>query len=131
MSPHGVGAIGGKQMPASRKRTFEQFGKAKPLPPHFGPIDPQAPFDPERFYTAMACLGYEPSVGYLIDTGELSLIVRKLPRLKTTLQKKRNSDLCAWEAAQDPKREKQFTYLKNLVASLNFAPGGRYFEFAI
>jgi hypothetical protein len=127
----------GKSMPASGKKTIEryldQYGKPKPLPSRFGPIDPQAPFDPERFFTAMECLGCDPHVGYEIDNGGLSLIFKKMPPLKTALQKKRMRDLSAWEDAQDPKREKQFAYLNDMMTALkpHLSPGARYFEGAI
>ncbi|SHN71635.1 hypothetical protein SAMN05444170_2072 [Bradyrhizobium erythrophlei] len=82
-------------------------------------------------------LGFNPHVGYLIDEEKIQLILKLPPPLKTALQKKRLRDVCAWEAAQDPTREKQFNYLKNILTSLNFgsrgpsSAGNRYFECAI
>jgi hypothetical protein len=113
--------MGGKTMPAARLKIHDMhLGRTSPLPPHFGSIDPQSAFDPKRFFTAKRCIGFEPQVGYLIDEGEVQLVM-KLPPQKTLLQRRRLKALNDWEAMQDPTREKQFKYLSEILKRIPFA----------
>jgi site-specific DNA recombinase len=81
--------------------TLDTFGRR--LPPHFGKIDPDAPFDVQRFFTALRTTGDTPSVLYSIDDDKLQInIDTHWP--KTELQIKRLSDLSSWERNKDPTR---------------------------
>jgi hypothetical protein len=97
--------------------------KPKRLPVGFGPIDPQATWDTERFLTALAATGHDISVLYS-DDDKLSIIMMDacFPKNKTRLQAGRFANLVAWERNKDPKRHRQYSYVRDLVGVLRFAP---------
>jgi hypothetical protein len=108
----------------------------KRLPPGFGKIDPNAPWDSKRFFTALAATGNTPSVFYEIDADKMQLRVDVPYDGTTKLQEKRLRNLYAWQNNMDPKRRQQFEYVSTLVRSLPFAPrtegeSPRYFYYPL
>jgi hypothetical protein len=105
------------------------------LPLHFGEIDPEAPWDSKRFFTAIAATGNTPYVFYAIDDDRVQ--IHRIVRVpKTQLQKRRHANLLAWERNKDPNRHQQFGYVSTLARSLPFAArkegeGPRYFYYPI
>jgi hypothetical protein len=117
-------------MPASRITA----SKPERLPVGFGPINPQAPWDSKRFFTALAATGNAPYVFYAIDDDRVR-IERNICVPKTKLQKRRFANLLAWERNMDPKRQQQFGYVSALVRSMTFAASAdgspRFFYYPI
>jgi hypothetical protein len=102
-------------MKASRKRN------AKRLPPNFGVIDPDAPFDAQRFFTAIAATGNTPYVFYNIDSGAVRLEIESaFPTTK--LQRSRLSKISEWVRNKDPERIEQLAFVSDLVRNMPFAP---------
>jgi hypothetical protein len=87
------------------------------LPRHFGEIDPEAPWDSKRFFTALAATGCNIYVLYS-DDDELSITFMDafFPKNRTRLQAKRFAGLVAWERNKDPKRQQQNAYVRNIVS---------------
>jgi hypothetical protein len=128
-------AKGEHHMPASRMTT----SKSKRLPPGFGSIDPNAPWDSRRFYTALAATGCDITV-LKSDDGKLSTTVTDafFPNNRTRLQAERFADLMTWQGNKDPKRHQQNEYVRNLASIFRFEPrteadgvDTRYFHFQI
>jgi hypothetical protein len=116
--------------------TFNSDSSAtKRLPPHFGEIDPEAPWDSKRFFTALAATGNTPYVFYAIDRDRVQ-IHKDICVPKTKLQKRRLTNLLAWERNKDPEHQQQFGYVKTLARSLPFGTrkegeGPRYFYYPL
>jgi hypothetical protein len=107
----------------------------KRLPPGFGSIDPNAQWDSQRFYIALAATGNTPYVFYAID-GDRVQIHQYICVPKTKLQKRRLANLLAWKRNKDPKCRQQFEYVSTLVRNLPFAPRAegespRYFNYPL
>jgi hypothetical protein len=108
-------------MPASHKA----MSKSKRLPVGFGPIDTQATWDSERFFTALGATGYDVSF-LLLANGKLSFSFTDTfafcPKNRTRLQAKRFADLVAWERNKDPGRHQQREYVQKLASYFRFEP---------
>jgi hypothetical protein len=108
----------------------------KRLPRGFGRIDPNAPWDTKRFFTALAATGNTPSVFYEIDADKIRLEFAIPYEGTTKLQEKRRRNLYAWERNKDPKHLQQHEYVRTFVRSLPFAPrkegeSPRYFYYPL
>ena len=119
-------------MPASPQKR----AAANRLPPGFGKIDPNAPWDSKRFFTALAATGNAQHIFYNIDADKFRLD-SDIPCDGTTkLQEKRLHNLRAWERNKDPERRQQIEYVRAVcdrVRRTQFAPrtegeGPRYFS---
>lgn len=111
-------------MPATAKKTAASRGHdakiynrmygTKPLPPHFGEIDNAAPFDPQRFYTLLRCVGANPTIfrvgGQRAMYGQDMHAFSK-PNLALYLA------AIAWINAQDEDREIEKRFLGEVVRS--------------
>src|SRR5258708_1655121 len=104
---------GGKPMPALQR--------TKRLPRNFEAIDPNAPFDVQRFFTALDATGNTRNVLYSIDDDKVSLIMDIGIQI-TKLQEGRLATLFAWERNKDPKREQQIAFARKFVGFFSFAP---------
>jgi hypothetical protein len=109
------------------------------LPVGFGPIDTQATWDSQRFFTALAATGCDISV-LLSDDGNVSTTVMDAfyPKNRTRLQAQRFADLMAWQGNKDPKRRQQNEYVRKLASYFRFEPRAdsdgvdtRYFHFQL
>jgi hypothetical protein len=103
-----------------RKWGKKVMSYAKRLPPNFGEIDPNSPFDVPHFFKALAATGHTTHVLYEIGTDKVGTEMR-FPISQTKLQRKRFANLVAWERNMDPKRSQQSAYVRTLVKSLTFA----------
>jgi hypothetical protein len=88
----------------------------RPLPAHFGKVDPNAPFDAKRYYTVLRCSGMNPTVRRdRIDNCTLGF---ELPLAPSTLQRKRIDLAHAWSNAKDSERAQTNAYLKDISKDL-------------
>lgn len=120
--------------PRVRKWGTHPVLASKRLPPNFGEIDPNSPFDAQRFFTASAATGNTPHIFYEIGTDNVR-IETEVGILKTKLQRKRSANLRAWEKNMDPQRRRQSAYVRALAKSLPFAPAedgdSKYFYYPL
>ena len=103
----------------------------------FGEIDPNAPFDAQRFFTALGATGNTPHVFYSIDDDKVR-IEMDVCHPMTKLQKRRFANIMSWQQNKDPERQQQCSFVSNWVRSLPFAPrteadgdGPRYFYYPL
>ncbi len=97
------------------EKTRDIFG-SKPLPAHFGEIDTKAPFDPERFFTALRCAGRNPNLWRAPD--------KKVQfsmdgwREESPLQAKRVATAFAWANEQDSDHGLRSSFLRKIADDL-------------
>jgi hypothetical protein len=118
-----------------RRNLMPASQRTKRLPPNFGAIDPNAPFDVQRFFTALGATGITPNVLYNIDEDKVTLVMERGDQ-KTKLQRERLQNVYAWAANKDPEGKLQWKFVTDWVRSLRFADrsagsGPRYFEYPL
>ena len=97
------------------EKTRDIYG-SKPLPAHFGEIDTKAPFDPERFFTALRCAGQNPHLWRVSD--KKVQFIRDGWRKESPLQAKRLATAFAWANKQDADRGLQSAFLRKIADAL-------------
>lgn len=94
-------------MPASQKKATGQRRdrehSRKALPAHFGEIDVTAPFDPQRYFTALRCSGADPYL-WRHEKNGLSYCLR-WPHGSSERHKRLFYDAHAWSNAKDKNQE--------------------------
>jgi hypothetical protein len=131
-SESGLGSLKGTgNMKASQMRN------AKRLPPNFGVIDPDAPFDAQRFFAAMAATGNTPYVFYNIDEDVVCIDFESAFPM-TKLQRNRLSKISEWVRNKDPRNSGQLAFANDFVRKLKFGPrteadgiAPRYFRYPL
>lgn len=102
---------------AKKKVTPHAFSRCEPLPSGFGEIGPDDEFDAERFFTAIRCNGWAPTVSRC--NGEIWLGQRGNPfdlqRERSALQKDRYERLVAWAARGDRDEILRWKYIGGIV----------------
>jgi hypothetical protein len=107
-------------MPATRKKSVSEYKQtfgARPLPPHFGEIDVAAPFDVERYFTMLRCVGANPKLCRLRT--EKVMFEEEFPiegaGLSPTSRRRRWA-AHAWANAKDSDSSQINSYLNDIVA---------------
>jgi hypothetical protein len=102
-------------MPGKAKKTVRQ----KTLPAHFGEIDITAPFDPNRFVTALRCSGadpyvwrYEGQTRYCLEFYELGI-----PHGPSEMHRRSFHDAHTWANAQDKDQKILNEFFREIVRS--------------
>jgi hypothetical protein len=94
------------------------------LPANFGKINPAAPFDVNRYFTALDSTGANPRVVRFAN-GNFCTLSDEVRRQRSAVKKRRINAALAWSKAQDPKQCRQHSYLSEILKQI---PGG-YFEY--
>ena len=101
---------------ATKKTEYETMVGPKPLPAHFGQIDPNAPFDAKRFFTMLRCSGINPIA--IRQNGNSVSVSFDVGRDETALQRKRIATANAWADAQDANKEIRGAYVREILGDL-------------
>ena len=106
-------------MPALRKPTkmdelavFAKMVGPRPLPPHFGEIDVTAPFDVEKYFAMLRCVGANPLVGRICGQNNLE---RSYEHSRTPIQQRREATAHAWANAKDQDSSQIDFYIAGIV----------------
>jgi hypothetical protein len=99
-------------------------GTSRRLPANFGKIDPTAPFDVNRYFTALASAGANPRVVRFAD-GNFLIWSDEVRQQRSAVKRRRINVALAWSKAQDPKQCQQHSYVSEILKQI---PVG-YFEY--